>query len=344
MKRVGTKSTTNTGIPSYHVPVVRMYSLRIIWKMGIEQGIQEVIENEGFPPVSLAIAYGSGFDKQEGYDSKANPMLDFILVVDDALLWHRENLNRNADHYSGLAALGPDWITSVQRLPGGLYYNTLVEMKGSQGRRRLMKYGVVERADLITDLQEWKFLYLAGRLQKPVFFNRALAGDMGELGAAYEKNLASAIRASLILLPSNFNAKDLFITAAGLSYGGDIRMLFGENPDKVRNIVLPNLDRFEKLYESALGSFENVCFVRTGENFVQDDSPAQQLIHRTALPLAVSGVSNADSLRRNLRKVVRYSSLCQSSKGLVTAGVLKSGRYTGAKIAKWANWWAKRLL
>lgn len=41
-------------------------------------------------------------------------------------------------------------------------------------------------------------------------------------------------------------------TIAGLSYTGDFRMVFGENPNKVANIVLKSLDHFHSLYSPVL--------------------------------------------------------------------------------------------
>jgi hypothetical protein len=44
----------------------------------------------------------------------------------------------------------------------------------------------------------------------------------------------------------------LFQRTAGISYLGDFRMTFGENPKKVRNIVDGNLDAFRQLYENKI--------------------------------------------------------------------------------------------
>ena len=55
-------------------------------------------------------------------------MLDLMLVVDDAELWHNENLMRNPHHYSFLRHLGSEVIAHVQRSGGRVYYNTLVNI------------------------------------------------------------------------------------------------------------------------------------------------------------------------------------------------------------------------
>lgn len=68
-------------------------------------------------------------------------------------------------------------------------------------------------------------------------------------------NLASALRAALLLLPESFTEIQLFEEIAGLSYRGDFRMKVGENPHKVRNIVAAQLPAFRSLYGGLLKSF-----------------------------------------------------------------------------------------
>lgn len=83
------------------------------------------------------------------------------------------------------------------------------------------------------DLEQWETLYLAGRLHKPVKILRQDA----KLAISTKMNLQNAVRASLLMLPERFSDEELFLKIAGLSYRGDFRMLVGENPYKVYNIV-----------------------------------------------------------------------------------------------------------
>lgn len=56
---------------------------------------------------SFMYAYGSGVIPQKGQTSSmARNMIDLVIVVDDAYLWHQENLRLNKRHYSMCRWLG----------------------------------------------------------------------------------------------------------------------------------------------------------------------------------------------------------------------------------------------
>lgn len=194
-----------------------------------------------FPPVEFAFAYGSGAVTQGGYDydkvKKADlPMLDVIMIVDDSLRWHRENLERNPHHYTPLLPfMSAAQVTYVQeQIPAQFWFNTYVptgiENQGGKQGGRLMKYGIISKTHALEDLYTWKNLYLAGRLHKPVQIIR----KNPEIEAAMSTNRTQALVTSLLMLPEQFVDVDLFKTIASLSYIGDPRMAIGENPKKVR--------------------------------------------------------------------------------------------------------------
>ena len=225
---------------------------------------------QAFPPVDLAFAYGSGVFQQSGYavlpsgDLDAartpSPMVDLVFAVSDPLAWHADNLSRNRAHYSALGALGAAAVARVQTSSGArMYYNTLVplprEARGAPGQ--MMKYGVIHSEDLLDDLLTWRHLYAAGRLHKPV---RVLSCGAPRLLAAARENLRHALRAALLQLPRRFTAVQLYTAVAGLSYTGDFRMVVGENPNKVANIVEGSLRQFHALYAPLLAaSFPTVA-------------------------------------------------------------------------------------
>lgn len=122
-------------------------------------------------------------------------------------------------------------------------------------------------------------------MQKPV----RVIKPYDALAEAHHANLASATRAALLLLPESFSDFDLFTMIAGLSYRGDFRMTFGENPQKVKNIVTANLSHFHRLYTphvlSAVPSLTATTADRT--RFAQDLSPVTRAGLLGQLPSAV---------------------------------------------------------
>jgi hypothetical protein len=68
-----------------------------------------------------------------------------------------------------------------------------------------------------------------------------------EIIVASRENLRHALRAALLMLPGEFSAEELYTAIAALSYNGDWRMVFGENPFKVSNIVAAQISLFHSL-------------------------------------------------------------------------------------------------
>ena len=168
----------------------------------------------------LAFAYGSGVFKQEGNISRGN-MVDFVLVVEDSENWHAQNLIMNPKDYSGLMSmLGGKVLGEIQdRFGAKCYFNTLIPFEDG-----LIKYGVINRSNLISDLLDWESLYIAGRLQKPVrIIDSASKLKDRELHLAMRMNLKNALHTALLMLPEKFPERMLFDKICGISYRGDFR-------------------------------------------------------------------------------------------------------------------------
>lgn len=68
---------------------------------------------------------------------------------------------------------------------------------------KVIKYGVIRTSDLVKDLSTWSSFYTAGRMQKPVL---QLQESLAVL-KAQERNLDSALRLALLLLPDQFSTQ-----------------------------------------------------------------------------------------------------------------------------------------
>lgn len=168
-----------------------------------------------------------------------------------------------------------------------------------------------------------------------------------ELDEACQYNWENALRVALLLLPNEFNEEKLYSTIAGISYLGDIRMGVGENPNKVLNIVKPNIHHFRELYLPILQSHSDfassVHFDSKKELFTQDlgDVFTKNLISK--LPNRVqqnvsfphhSRQEASTIVSKNISAIISKSSLSQSLKGIITSGLSTSLQYGARKIVK----------
>lgn len=194
--------------------------------------------------LTFCFAYGSGVFKQINNEGKKN-MIDFIFAVKDAEKWHNLNLQMNPSHYSALSYFGSHIISKVQtNLASKVYFNSMIPIRSENV---VVKYGVIAHDDLVADLLDWNNLYVAGRLHKPVEIVKSASSS--DLLAALQLNLQSAVHAALLILPEHFTEAQFYKTVTSLSYMGDFRMTFGEDKNKVHNIVYGQMDKFRKLYE-----------------------------------------------------------------------------------------------
>ncbi len=69
------------------------------------------------------------------------------------------------------------------------------------------------------------------------------------------------------------------------SFSGDFRMSFGEDRDKVKNIVRPQLDKFRDLYAPLWPSLGPWADLNTAPGKCeQDTSPSARIFHLNLLP------------------------------------------------------------
>lgn len=100
------------------------------------RALLESIVAQFHAPIRYAFAYGSGVFEQDGYatsnpQSKNGPMLDFMFAVSHASHWHDLNMHQFPGHYPMYArALGSEFISRVQEISPGVWFNAFVPMKG----------------------------------------------------------------------------------------------------------------------------------------------------------------------------------------------------------------------
>ena len=214
------------------------------------------------------------------------------------------------------------------------------------------------------DLENWETLYISGRLHKPVKIiqtthiselSTSESGNGDILNKALKSNLRSAMHSALLLLPEYFTDIDLYRCISNLSYMGDVRMLFAENPNKVNNIVSNNLEHFHHLYANYVGDAPSadvqfhgkISKLKTQNEILQFrqclDSDTRQKMW-VDHPLS-DELPNWDEVGRDIQmqrrvlsatlaSVVSKSSRAQSLLGIISAGPKAALLYGMRKVGK----------
>ena len=257
--------------------------------------------------VVYAFGYGSGVISQQQQHVNAEKegengeeekkVIDLILVVKDTLTFHKANLALNEHHYNLPFFLGKtldakasyaSWLQrhSIDHLMPqilcnpGLYFNLVTDEKEG------IKYGVVQQEDLSTDLCDWKYLYLAGRMHKPIISIQPLLDQREKETASkiqYQQehhNLPAALSTALLLLSSSSRSDTdeeedrrrnknniiaipetrIYEQIASLSYTGDFRTAIGaEDPDKVRKLVSSTPDQLSRFRNHYAAASRSLC-------------------------------------------------------------------------------------
>ena len=215
----------------------------------------------------------------------------------------------------------------------------------------------------MADLNEWRSLYVAGRLHKPIHILK----HNDTIENAMARNKEYAVRTALLLVPKLFDEFDLFTKIASLSYTGDPRMIVGENPKKVVNLVTPIIPIYRKEYEQALLKVASEIEI----NNLIKDSPLSQTVHHSDvktdsttykmytqtmtsdsrwrlcenLPVTMRNIllmnrrtigspPKKHAVRSAVSAIVYRAAISQSVKGIITAGVMKGSSYLFKKVTK----------
>jgi translocator assembly and maintenance protein 41 len=178
-------------------------------------------------------------------------MLDFIFVVTDPVAWHYENRQRHPAHYRHPAFLDG----FLQYSAAGLYYVPSVVVGGQR-----IKYGVISTASFRADMQHWTTLYVAGRLHKSI---RILHGSTDLLAV----NRMHAARVALLSLGGRFALREFLQCVLRISYCGDPRMGWAEDPHKINRILNGQYDELAEMYSELLSL--NSDTIRNGEYYDQ---------------------------------------------------------------------------
>lgn len=180
-----------------------------------------------------------------------------------------------------MSIMGPRVISELQDSFGAKsYFNTLVPFEDG-----LIKYGVLNRSNLIADLLDWESLYVAGRLQKPVrIIDRSSKEIDPELSMALRMNLKNALHTSFLLLPEKFSEQKLYETICGLSYTGDFRMhVGGEDKNKVQRIAEGSITELRQLYAKQMSKMSEFVYAKTAIDASDDGEAAETVIYEQDL-------------------------------------------------------------
>ncbi|XP_019160538.1 PREDICTED: phosphatidate cytidylyltransferase, mitochondrial-like isoform X3 [Ipomoea nil] len=244
-------------------------------------------------------------------------------------------------HTENLKTNSDHYASRLVRIGGGRLINGIANNVGVgihfnpfvSWNNKMFKYGVVQVHDLIEDIQGWERFYMSGRLQKP---------------------------------------EDLYAKICSLSYMGDLRMLFAEDKNKVKNIVQGQFHLFQRIYRPFLDEYAAnglLRFSSTGDkqvNITQDCGLSAATFFASHLPLPIrskmdtnrgemkqldysgkirqdmiigSKEQAANSMSKLLRRKVMVSSARQAVAGLLTAGAVHGVKYLGKKMIKaWKSW------
>lgn len=261
----------------------------------IEQHLKNIVW-EFNAPIRFAFGYGSKVFNQGSDVDVSKSQIDMIYAVSYPDHWHAINLKQYPEHYSSIKHLGAGFISTIQDLGAGVYFNPFVKMnlnnKEGDSLNQELKYGVTSIDNLVDDLINWRTMYVSGRLHKPV----AIIRNSPKIKLLQQYNLINAVKLSLLLLSNkNIDKSEFIITEnelyhqiASLSYIGDPRLkVKGENPNKVNNIVSNQFNQFSEMYLPLIENyFPTIIQKLDNNNFIVNNSSESKASLLVDLPRA----------------------------------------------------------
>ena len=298
---------------------------------------------EAYKP-DCAVAYGSGVYKQAGYKDGQRVMRDMIFGVGNVIDFHQRILEeRRSDYPAASRGKSADQLAEITHRAAGMFYAPYVDFQNSEGEDLLLKWGVIDRGRLISDLENWDSLYAAGRLHKPV---HTFVED-AEVAGAIKENRRSALLAALLMLPENFTEEELYAMISEISYIGDARRnpLLKWDTNKHIQVVGANPGGFRRIYADAIEEqgknlvrLDGNRFQRNQEREFAEESfkSLPSGIHdRVRPPKRFDDPDNvANSVRKGISKTVFWPSIGQPLKGIHSAGMSGIWKYFVDKMSK----------
>lgn len=295
----------------------------------MNEKIENFIKNR--PEVIAAYGYGSGIIKQDGYTNNDKKQLDLILVVNNLKEWHLENIKQNKKDYSLIGKLFFK-NASENKLKGKTKIAYISNIKENDD---IFKYGTIEEKDLITSLKTWNSFYTPGRFQKPVYPIK----ENDNIKDAINYNRKCALLLSAYLLNKKYATRgELFNILCSLSYLGDTRMKFAENPKKVENIVNGSYEELVSIYNLNQPFFDiiGLDYIRINLDYIYE-----YINKIDNLPLYLKEYiikNNNNNIKNNiityLTELNKDESIKQTIKGIETNGILRSINYASKKLTK----------
>lgn len=275
--------------------------------------------------IIAAYGYGSAFSHQSGYLVDTKKSLDMIFVVDNIKKWNEKNFKLNKCDYTKYTkvifkCMPKRFLTNST----SVIYNAITDRYDED-----FKYGLIEKDRLLDDLKTWKHFYVCGRMQKPI----SVIKSNDEIDKAIESNRKYALLVSLLILNHDIlKVSELLEQICRLSYDGDVRTLFVENPNKVKNIVNGSYDDLVNMYchneyVDIKGQF---LFVNIDKVYEEINNLPEHLLRHHDKNIH----HFSEYLKKGLRQKNLKESMVHPIKQFMVSGFTTSKKYMGEKIKK----------